>query len=70
MPQSRRRRDRIHADLLCDTYIAYWSEFFGGIPVFTNVNLADEINRTPPKTQAALLEVIQEKQVTHGGETK
>ncbi|MDP6354333.1 MAG: AAA family ATPase [Planctomycetota bacterium] len=38
-------------------------------PVFTNVILADEINRTPPKTQAALLEVMQEKQVTLGGET-
>ncbi len=38
-------------------------------PVFTNVILADEINRTPPKTQAALLEVMQEKQVTLGGQT-
>ncbi len=38
-------------------------------PVFTNVILADEINRTPPKTQAALLEVMQEKQVTLGGKT-
>ena len=36
-------------------------------PVFTNVLLADEINRTPPKTQAALLEAMQEKQVTVGG---
>ncbi len=36
-------------------------------PVFTNVLLADEINRTPPKTQAALLEAMQEKQVTAGG---
>merc|ERR1739841_354605 len=35
-------------------------------PVFTNVLLADEINRTPPKTQAALLEAMQEKQVTVG----
>ena len=33
-------------------------------PVFTNMLLADEINRTPPKTQAALLEAMQEKQVT------
>ena len=33
-------------------------------PVFTNVLLADEINRTPPKTQAALLEAMQERQVT------
>ncbi|MBM4020205.1 MAG: MoxR family ATPase [Planctomycetes bacterium] len=37
-------------------------------PVFANVILADEINRTPPKTQAALLEAMQEKQVTIGGE--
>ncbi|TWT75833.1 ATPase family associated with various cellular activities (AAA) [Posidoniimonas polymericola] len=35
-------------------------------PIFTNVVLADEINRTPPKTQAALLEAMQEKQVTIG----
>ena len=37
-------------------------------PVFANIILADEINRTPPKTQAALLEAMQEKQVTIGGE--
>ena len=37
-------------------------------PVFSNIVLADEINRTPPKTQAALLEAMQEKQVTIGGE--
>jgi MoxR-like ATPase len=37
-------------------------------PVFTNVLLADEINRTPPKTQAALLEAMQEGQVTIDGE--
>ncbi|HAU38027.1 MAG TPA: AAA family ATPase [Phycisphaerales bacterium] len=38
-------------------------------PVFCNILMADEINRTPPKTQAALLEVMQEKQVTIGGKT-
>jgi MoxR-like ATPase len=38
-------------------------------PVFANVVLADEINRTPPKTQAALLQAMQERQVTAGGET-
>jgi MoxR-like ATPase len=38
-------------------------------PVFANVILADEINRTPPKTQAALLQAMQEHQVTAGGET-
>ncbi|MBC8043504.1 MAG: MoxR family ATPase [Rhizobacter sp.] len=38
-------------------------------PVFTNILLADEINRTPPKTQAALLEAMQEFEVTYGGKT-
>ena len=38
-------------------------------PIFANIILADEINRTPPKTQAALLEAMQEKQVTIGDET-
>ena len=37
-------------------------------PIFSNIILADEINRTPPKTQAALLEAMQEKQVTIGGQ--
>ena len=36
-------------------------------PVFTNLLLADEINRTPPKTQAAMLEAMQERCVTNGG---
>ena len=38
-------------------------------PVFANIILADEINRTPPKTQAALLEAMQEHHVTAGGRT-
>jgi MoxR-like ATPase len=38
-------------------------------PVFTNLLLADEVNRTPPKTQAALLQAMQERQVTAGGQT-
>lgn len=38
-------------------------------PIFSNIILADEINRTPPKTQAALLEAMQEKMVTVGGQT-
>jgi MoxR-like ATPase len=38
-------------------------------PVFTNILLADEVNRTPPKTQAALLEAMEEHQVTIDGET-
>lgn len=43
-------------------------EFIKG-PVFANIVLADEINRTPPKTQAALLEAMQEKMVTSNGNT-
>jgi MoxR-like ATPase len=42
-------------------------KFLSG-PIFANIILADEINRTPPKTQAALLEAMQEKQVTIGGQ--
>jgi MoxR-like ATPase len=42
--------------------------FFKG-PVFANLVLADEINRSPARTQAALLEVMQERQVTTGGQT-
>lgn len=37
-------------------------------PIFSNLILADEINRTPPKTQSALLEAMQERQVTAGGQ--
>ena len=44
-------------------------EFMPG-PIFTNLLLADEINRAPPKTQAALLEAMQERQVTTEGETR
>jgi MoxR-like ATPase len=43
-------------------------EFRAG-PVFTNILLADEINRTPPKTQSALLEAMEERQVSVDGET-
>ena len=39
-------------------------------PIFTNLLLADEINRTPPKTQAALLEAMQERKVTISGQTR
>ncbi len=44
-------------------------EFQAG-PVFTNILLADEINRATPRTQSALLEAMQERQVTIGGETR
>ena len=47
------------------------SEFsFREGPVFTNILLADEINRTPPKTQASLLEAMEERQVTVDGATR
>lgn len=39
-------------------------------PVFTNLLLADELNRTPPRTQAALLEAMQERTVSYAGETR
>ncbi len=52
-------------------YDAKTSEFeFRPGPVFTNILLADEINRTPPKTQAALLEAMEERQVTVDGEPR
>src|SRR5437868_8748573 len=38
-------------------------------PIFTNILLADEVNRTPPKTQAALLQAMQEREVTVGRQT-
>src|SRR6516162_205600 len=38
-------------------------------PIFANIVLADEINRTPPKTQAALLQAMQEREVTAGQDT-
>ncbi|WP_243063554.1 MoxR family ATPase [Humibacter sp. RRB41] len=51
-------------------YDARSAEFvFRNGPVFTNILLADEINRTPPKTQAALLEAMEERQVSADGET-
>ncbi len=51
-------------------YDASTSEFrFRQGPVFTNLMLADEINRTPPKTQAALLEAMEEHQVSVDGDT-
>ena len=43
---------------------------FSAGPIFSNVVLADEINRTPPKTQASLLEAMEERQVTVSGETR
>jgi MoxR-like ATPase len=52
-------------------YDAHTAEFqFKPGPVFTNVLLADEINRTPPKTQASLLEAMEERQVSVDGRPK
>nr|WP_245594508.1 MoxR family ATPase [Actinospica robiniae] len=52
-------------------YDARTAEFsFREGPVFTNLLLADEINRTPPKTQAALLEAMEERQVSADGESR
>jgi MoxR-like ATPase len=63
--------DLLPADLLGSTIYEMQSgrfEFRRG-PIFTNLLLADEINRTPPKTQAALLEAMAEGQVSIDGET-
>jgi MoxR-like ATPase len=63
--------DLLPADLLGSTIYDMRSghfEFRRG-PIFTNLLLADEINRTPPKTQAALLEAMAEHQVSIDGET-
>jgi MoxR-like ATPase len=52
-------------------YDAHSGEFsFREGPVFTNLLLADEINRTPPKTQSALLEAMEERQVSNDGKTR
>ncbi|WP_179469625.1 AAA family ATPase [Mycolicibacterium vinylchloridicum] len=63
--------DLLPADLLGSTIYDMQSgrfEFRPG-PIFTNLLMADEINRTPPKTQAALLEAMAERQVSIDGET-
>jgi MoxR-like ATPase len=58
--------DIIGTEILQDTEAGRSMTFVKG-PVFANMVLADEINRTPPKTQAALLEAMQEHQVTAAG---
>ena len=55
--------------VLAESDERYRTFAFRSGPVFTNILLADEINRTPPKTQAALLEGMQERSVTVGGVT-
>ncbi|HEY1177634.1 MAG TPA: MoxR family ATPase [Phytomonospora sp.] len=58
----------VTGSLIYDTHSSNF-DFRPG-PVFTNMLLADEINRTPPKTQAALLEVMEERQVTVEGKPR
>src|SRR6266540_4526700 len=54
-----------------NVYDAHSAEFaFREGPVFTNLLLADEINRTPPKTQSALLEAMEERQVSVDGQPR
>ena len=62
--------DMLPSDLTGTMVFREGTVSFRAGPVFTNVLLADEINRTPPKTQAALLEAMEERQVTIEGETK
>jgi MoxR-like ATPase len=62
--------DIIGSEILQDSVDGKNRKFeFSKGPIFANLILADEINRTPPKTQAALLEAMQEKQVTVAGNT-
>ncbi len=62
--------DIIGTDILEEDHVTKSRRFrFHKGPLFTNMLLADEINRTPPKTQAALLEAMQERRVTASGET-
>ena len=65
MPSDITGTDILHEDTASGKRVF---QFIKG-PVFSNIILADEINRTPPKTQAALLQAMQEKQVTVGGNT-
>ena len=61
--------DVLPSDLTGTTTLRGGGLAFRPGPVFTNVLLADEVNRTPPKTQAALLEAMQERQVSVDGQT-
>jgi MoxR-like ATPase len=61
--------DMLPSDLTGTTTLRGGELAFRSGPIFTNVLLADEVNRTPPKTQAALLEAMQERQVSVDGHT-
>jgi MoxR-like ATPase len=62
--------DTTPSEMLGETVIRHGERQFLPGSIFTNVLLADEINRTPPKTQAALLEAMQERHVTVDGQTR
>ncbi len=62
--------DLMPSDIIGQTILSQGSFRFREGPVFTNLLLADEINRTPPKTQAALLEAMEERQVSVEGEAR
>ncbi|MDQ3916098.1 MAG: MoxR family ATPase [Actinomycetota bacterium] len=62
--------DMLPSDVTGTTTLRGGELVFRPGPIFTNVLLADEINRTPPKTQAALLEAMQEQRVTADGESR
>ncbi|MFQ5557130.1 MAG: AAA family ATPase, partial [Acidimicrobiales bacterium] len=63
--------DLMPSDVLGQLVLDPGGEFrFREGPVFTNLLLADEINRTPPKTQSSLLEAMEERHVSSGGETR
>ena len=61
--------DIIGSELLQERDRKLEFEYFAG-PIFANLLLADEVNRTPPKTQSALLEAMQEHKVTVGGQSR
>ncbi len=61
--------DIIGSELLQERDRKLEFEYFAG-PIFTNLLLADEVNRTPPKTQSALLEAMQERHVTVAGKSR
>ena len=61
--------DIIGSELLQERDRKLEFEYFAG-PIFTNLLLADEVNRTPPKTQSALLEAMQERHVTVAGQSR
>ena len=62
--------DTTPTEMVGKTVVSFGEQVFVPGVLFTNVLLADEINRTPPRTQAALLEAMQERQVTVDGQSR